>query len=137
MLIRVRQAKGRKDRYVMLSPALLSVLRLYWRAARPTAYLFPGHRPQHPISLAAVQRACQRAARDSGLGKPVTVRLLRHCFATHLLESGADMRLIQLLLGHSNVRTTEIYAHVSPQRAQALASPLDQVLALAAPADPF
>lgn len=137
MLIRVRQAKGRKDRYVMLSPALLSVLRLYWRAARPTDYLFPGHQPQHPISLAAVQRACQRAARDSGLGKPVTVRLLRHCFATHLLESGADMHLIQLLLGHSNVRTTEIYAHVSPQRAQALVSPLDQALALAAPADPF
>jgi site-specific recombinase XerD len=128
MLIRVRQGKGRKDRYVMLSPALLEILRRYWRAARPTDYLFCGQRPGQPIGLSAVQKACKLAGKESGLKKQVTVRTLRHCFATHLLEAGTDIRLIQLLLGHANVRTTEIYAHVSPQRAQAVASPLERVL---------
>ena len=137
MLIRVRQGKGRKDRYVMLSPALLAVLRRYWRAARPTDYLFPSRQPHQPISCASVQKACRRAAADSGLKKHITVHLLRHCFATHLLENGADIRSIQLLLGHNHFRTTELYAHVSPQRAQALESPLDRALALPAEADPF
>jgi integrase/recombinase XerD len=137
MLIRVRQAKGRKDRYVMLSPALLSVLRLYWRAARPTDYLFPSRQPQQPISLTAVQKACRRAGEEAGLEKRVTVRLLRHCFATHLLEGGTNIRVIQMLLGRQSVHTTEIYAHVSPQAVQTTDSPLDQVLALPAAAEPF
>ena len=135
MLIHVRQGKGRKDRYVMLSPVLLSVLRLYWQAARPFDYLFPGQQPGRPICLSAVQRACQRARRASGLQKRVTVRMLRHCFATHLLEAGTNIRVIQALLGHQSVHTTEIYAHVSPQAVQATTSPLDQVLALVSSAD--
>jgi site-specific recombinase XerD len=137
MLIRVRQGKGRKDRYLMLSPALLSMLRLYWQAARPSDYLFPSRKPNLPISLTAVQKACRRAGRDSGLEKHVTVRMLRHCFATHLLEAGTNIRVIQMLLGHSSVHTTEIYAHVSPQSVQLTASPLDQALALPSSPDPF
>jgi site-specific recombinase XerD len=139
MLIRVRDAKGRKDRYVMLSPALLKVLREYWKAARPKDYLFPGHKSGQHLNPSSVEKACKRAAKDAGLGKRVTVHTLRHCFATHLLEAGTDIHLIQLLLGHKNVRTTEIYTHVSPQRAQEVASPLDRVLNLASTtsSDPF
>ena len=137
MLIRVRQGKGRKDRYVMLSPALLTVLRLYWQAAHPFNYLFPGQEPRRPICLSAVQRACTRARTASGLQKRVTVRMLRHCFATHLLEAGTNIRVIQELLGHQSVHTTEIYTHVSPQAVQTTTSPLDQVLALASHTDPL
>lgn len=136
MLIRVRQGKGRKDRYVMLSPSLLSSLRLYWQAARPTGYLFPGTIPQRHISLSAVQKACQRAASDSGLDKRVNLRMLRHCFATHLLESGTNIRVIQMLLGHQSVHTTELYTHVSPQAVAETNSPLEVVLALPSE-DPF
>jgi len=106
MTIRIQQGKGHQDRYVMLSPALLQVLRRYWQAARPTSWLFAGTQPQRPICASAVQRACQRAARDAGLSKQVTVRMLRHCFATHLLEAGTNIRIIQTLLGHSSVSTT-------------------------------
>ena len=88
MMIRVRQGKGQKDRDVMLSPTLLELLRIYWRIERPKTWLFPGRTLDESISLTAVQRACQRAGRDAGLTKPVTVRTLRHCFATHLLEAG-------------------------------------------------
>src|SRR3712207_3530655 len=90
----------------MLSPALLRVLRLYWQAARPTTWLFPSRKPDQPISFTAVQKACRKAARDAGLTKHVTVRTLRHCFATHLLEAGAQLRIIQTLLGHHSVHTT-------------------------------
>ena len=131
MLIRVRQGKGRKDRYVMLSPVLLEMLRRYWRAARPVDYLFPGQKKGKPLNPSSVQKACRQAVKDSGLKKHVTVHTLRHCFATHLLEAGTDIRLIQLLLGHTNVRTTQIYTHVSPQRAQEVASPLDRITNLA------
>ena len=134
MLIRVRQGKGRKDRYVMLSPALLELLRRYWRAAHPTDYLFPGLKNDQPLNPASVQKACRRAKEASGLSKPVTPHVLRHCFATHLLEAGTDIRQIQLLLGHKNVRSTELYTHVSPQKAEAVASPLDKVLTLASSA---
>lgn len=131
MLIRVRQGKGRKDRYVMLSPVLLKLLRRYWRAARPSDYLFPGQKKEQHLAASSVQKACRRAAEDSGLQKHVSVHTLRHCFATHLLEAGADIRQIQLLMGHTTPRTTEIYTHVSPQRAQKLISPLDSVATLA------
>ena len=134
MVIRVRQGKGRKDRYVMLSPVLLQVLRLYWQAARPTTWLFPSRVPGQPISGSAIQKACKRAARAAGLSKEVTVRTLRHCFATHLLEAGANLRLMQTLLGHRSVHTTARYTHISTDVVCAAASPLD-LLALTAATD--
>jgi site-specific recombinase XerD len=125
MVIRVQQGKGQKDRYVMLSPRLLEVLRLYWRAERPTIWLFPGQRQNQPITHHVVQYACRRAGLDAGITKPVTLRTLRHCFATHLLEAGTNIRVIQTLLGHSSVRTTQIYTSVSAKTLQATESPLE------------
>jgi integrase/recombinase XerD len=125
MVIRVRQGKGQKDRYVMLSPTLLEVLRLYWRAERPSTWLFPGRTAAEPISHNCVQRACRRAGHDAGLNKPVTLRMLRHCFATHLLEAGTNIRVIQTLLGHSSVTTTQIYTSVSAKTVRATESPLE------------
>lgn len=127
MVIHIRQAKGRKDRYVMLSPRLLELLREYWKAARPTEYLFPGHRPNKPISTRMVHLACRRARDASGLGKRVTVHTLRHSFATHLLEGGTNLRTIQILLGHRNLGTTAVYTHVSPATLEATQSPLDRL----------
>jgi site-specific recombinase XerD len=127
MTLRVRQGKGRKDRYVMLSPRLLELLRQYWKAARPKNWLFPGLGPDRPISAAAVMKARRRARRASGLEKHVTVHALRHSFATHLLEAGTDLRTIQILLGHQSPRTTAIYTHVSPEALRATASPLDRL----------
>jgi site-specific recombinase XerD len=133
MVILVCQGKGRKDRYVMLSPRLLAVLREYWRAVRPTDWLFPGRSPDRPISASAVQRACQAARRASGLGKAVTARALRHSFATHLLERGTDVRTIQVLLGHRSLQTTARYTHVSTRTVCATPSPLDRLPSPAAP----
>src|SRR5208337_3010189 len=98
MVICVEEGKGRKDRYVMLSPRLLEVLRTYWHAVHPKNLLFPGDIPDQPISTFAVQDACKKARRRAGIAKPVTPHSLRHAFAVHLLESGADLRTIQLLL---------------------------------------
>ncbi len=125
LVIRVRQGKGQKDRYVMLSPKLLEVLRLYWRSERPATWLFPGTRKEQPINHSVVQRACRQAGLEAGLSKPVTVRMLRHCFATHLVETGTDIRIIQSLLGHSHISTTQIYTHVSEKTVRATESPLD------------
>jgi integrase/recombinase XerD len=125
LVIRVRQGKGQKDRYVMLSPKLLEVLRLYWRSERPATWLFPSMRKDQPINHSVVQRACHQAGLDAGLSKPVTVRMLRHCFATHLVETGTDIRIIQSLLGHSHISTTQIYTHVSAKTVRATESPLD------------
>jgi integrase/recombinase XerD len=127
MVIRVRQGKGRKDRYVMLSPRLLAILREYWKATRPAEWLFPGDIPGRPLTEASVQRVCVRAGRDAGLDKHVTVHTLRHSFATHLLEAGTDIRTIQVLLGHRNLKTTAIYTHVSPAAVEATHSPLDRL----------
>jgi integrase/recombinase XerD len=127
MVIRVRQAKGRRDRYVMLSPRLLALLRDYWRVARPTDWLFPGDVPGHPITGKAVHQICVQAARAADLGKHVTVHTLRHSFATHLLEAGTDIRTIQVLLGHRKLETTAIYTHVSPAAVEATCSPLDRI----------
>lgn len=124
-VIHVRQGKGRKDRYVMLSPKLLELLRAYWKVVRPRAWLFPGGRPDRPLNLSTVQRAAQKARLQSGLAKRVTVRALRHSFATHLLESGTDVRTIQVLLGHRSLQTTARYTHVSAKTVCATRSPLD------------
>jgi integrase/recombinase XerD len=127
MVIRVRQAKGRRDRYVMLSPRLLTLLREYWKVARPSVWLFPGDVPGHPITGGTVHKICIQAARAADLGKHVTVHTLRHSFATHLLEAGTDIRTIQVLLGHRKLETTAIYTHVSPAAVEATRSPLDRI----------
>jgi integrase/recombinase XerD len=125
MVIRVEEGKGRKDRYVMLSPRLLEVLRAYWRGARPETLLFPGDIPGQPISTSAVQFACNKAQRRAGIAKTVTPHCLRHAFAVHLLESGTDLRTIQLLLGHRNLSTTSRYLRLATNKVCATASPLD------------
>jgi integrase/recombinase XerD len=128
MVIRIRQAKGRKDRYVMLSPRLLAILREYWKAARPTQFLFPGDVPDRPITPRTVQKACRGAQEAAGLGKCVRVHTLRHSFATHLLEAGTNIRIIQILLGHRSLRTTAVYTHVSTAALEATRSPLDRLV---------
>ena len=129
MLIRVEHGKGGKDRYAMLSPCLLEVLRAYWRILRPTGcWLFPSWRAHLHLSAGAVQTACRGAWQRSGLAKRVTPHVLRHSFATHLLERGVDTRVIQALLGHSRIDTTARYTAVSPATVATTASPLDQLL---------
>jgi integrase/recombinase XerD len=127
MLIRVEQGKGGKDRYVMLSAQLLAILRTYWRLAKPRHWLFPGRDEEHPIDQTVLHAACRSACEAAGLTKHVTVHTLRHSFATHLLESGADIRIIQVLLGHTNISTTARYAQVATSTIQGTASPLDRL----------
>jgi integrase/recombinase XerD len=130
MMIRVRQAKGHKDRYVMLSPKLLEMLREYWKNERPTTWLFPARRKDQPLQASSLQRACQRARQDSGIRKLVTPHTLRHSFASHLLEAGTNIRTIQLLLGHNSVQTTTIYTHVAQTTLGSTMSPYDLLPAL-------
>jgi integrase/recombinase XerD len=125
MVLRVCQGKGKKDRFVMLSPRLLEVLREYYRAFRPTATLFFGIDKARPMGRGTVLRACRLIAGRAGLTKHVTVHTLRHSFATHLLEAGVDLRTIQALLGHRSLRTTALYTFVSTERVAATPSPLD------------
>ena len=127
MLIRVEQGKGGKDRYVMLSAQLLAILRTYWRLAKPRHWLFPGRDEERPIDQTVLHAACRSACEAAGLTKHVTVHTLRHSFATHLLESGADIRIIQVLLGHTNISTTARYAQVATSTIQSTASPLDRL----------
>jgi site-specific recombinase XerD len=127
MVIRVRQGKGRKDRYVMLSRGLLEILRSYWKVNRPKDYLFPGTVPGHPVTVGAVQKACSRACQAAGLSKHVTVHTLRHSFATHLLEAGTDLRTIQILLGHRSMSTTARYVHVATAALPNTQSPFDRL----------
>jgi site-specific recombinase XerD len=125
MVIRVAHGKGQKDRYVMLSPKLLDTLRRYWRGARPKKWLFPGDLPDQPITRFAVGCACEKARRRAGIVKPVTPHSLRHAFAVHLLETGTDVRTIQLLLGHRNLTTTARYLRIAASTVCATRSPLD------------
>jgi integrase/recombinase XerD len=127
MLIRVEQGKGGKDRYVMLSAQLLAILRTYWRLAKPRHWLIPGRDEERPIDQTVLHAACRSACEAAGLTKHVTVHTLRHSFATHLLESGADIRIIQVLLGHTNISTTARYAQVATSTIQGTASPLDRL----------
>lgn len=130
MVIHVRQGKGSKDRYVMLSEQLLTVLRDYWRAERPTDWLFPGPDPSKPLTVRALQRACRDAARIAGIDTKVTVHTLRHCFATHLLEQGVNLRVIQDLLGHRHLNSTSRYARVALDTIRQVQSPLDRLTML-------
>jgi site-specific recombinase XerD len=125
MMIRVEEGKGRKDRYVPLSATLLIWLRAYWKMARPSHYLFPGKVPGMPLAASSLSRAVASARNLSGISKAVTVRMLRHSFATHLLESGTNIRIIQTLLGHRNLNTTAIYTNVSMTTVCATRSPLE------------
>jgi integrase/recombinase XerD len=127
MVIRLRQAKGRKDRYVMLSPRLLTLLRSYWKAVRPKDYLFPGRDPDRPIAPRTVQLVCQTALSVSGLKKRVSPHTLRHSFATHLLEGGTDLRTIQILLGHRSLNSTARYTHVATATLRSTRSPFDRL----------
>jgi site-specific recombinase XerD len=131
MVIHIQGGKGRRDRDVMLSPKLLEALRQYWRGLKrkPTTWLFPNKRrlktADAPIDSKVVWYACQQAAKRAGLKKAIHPHTLRHCFATHLLEAGADLRTIQILLGHHDLKETTIYLHVSQRHLQATRSPLD------------
>jgi integrase/recombinase XerD len=127
MLLWVRAGKGRKDRCLPLSALLLQELRDWWREQRPTDWLFPGQSGQGHVHVASLQHVCQQASRAADLGKRVTPHTLRHSYATHLLEAGTDLLTIQKLLGHSNLKTTAGYTHVSPEKIHSTPSPLDRL----------
>lgn len=132
MVIHVQGGKGRRDRDVLLSPKLLEQLRAHWHRLRrkPSVWLFPGnryHRGDQPIDTKTVWHACQQAAQRAGIQKKVHPHTLRHCFATHLLEAGADLRTIQVLLGHRDLKETTLYLHLSQCHLHATASPLDSL----------
>ena len=125
MVIRVEQGKGQHDRYVMLSPKLLTLLRDWWRLRRPTPWLFPGDDPAHPITSHAVREACQRAHRRSRIPKPIPPHSMRHAVAVHLLDAGTDIRPIQLRLGHRRLETTARYLRLATITVCATTSPLE------------
>lgn len=126
----VRSGKGRKDRQGLLPPKLRDLLRCYWRSRRPTDWLFPGARPGQPISVKVIFLACRRAGRAAGLAKSVHPHLLRHAFATHLLEAGTNLRTIQILLGHANLETTARYLQVADVNVRGTTSPLESLESL-------
>jgi site-specific recombinase XerD len=132
-VIRVEQGKGRKDRYAMLSPTLRLLLRAWWREARtkgkmlPGGWLFPGQNPVNPMSARQLNRICHTAVDAAGLDKRVSMHTLRHSFATHLLEQGVDIRVIQVLLGHKKLETTALYSQVATRTLRDVASPLDHL----------
>jgi integrase/recombinase XerD len=126
MVLRVR-GKGDKERLTVLSPRLLEVLRAYWRLAKPRNWLFPGGAPTRPVALDTARSVFHRARTQAGLSLGYTPHSLRHSFATHLLDAGTDLVLIQSLLGHSSIRTTSHYTHVSLARLQQATSPLDRL----------
>lgn len=136
MLIRVEQGKGRKDRNAMLSPHLLDLLRQWWREGKrrgvmlPHGWLFPGRNGTNPVSTRQLHRVVQEAAERPDIHKRVSPHTLRHSFATHLLEQGVDIRFIQVLLGHVKINTTGIYTQVSSKTMRAVASALDQIVAV-------
>ena len=127
MVIRVEQGKGRKDRYVMLSPHLLDLLRAWWKLARPQGWLFPGQNRLDPLTTRQLNRACHAAADTAEIGKRVSLHTLRHSFATHLLEQNIDIRVIQVLLGHARLDTTALYTRVATKTIQQVMSPLDRI----------
>ncbi|HEY4041511.1 MAG TPA: tyrosine-type recombinase/integrase, partial [Rhodopila sp.] len=136
MLIRVEQGKGRKDRNAMLSPQLLALLRLWWKEGKRGSimlrhgWLFPGRSCTDPISTRQINRAIHEAAEAAGIRKRVSPHTLRHSFATHLLEQDVDIRVIQVLLGHSKLDTTALYAHVATKTIRSVTSPLERLAVL-------
>lgn len=127
MLIRVEQGKGQKDRYGLLSPKLLPILRAWWLQCRSQGWLFPGQDPLLPMTTRQLNRACHEAADAAGLGTWISPRTLRHSFATHLMEAGVDVRIIQVLLGHAKLDTTARYTHVAINLLRSIESPLDRL----------
>jgi len=133
MIVRVVQGKGRRDRYAMLSPSLLELLRAWWRQAHAQGkmlqggWLFPGINPVNPLSTRQLNRACHLAAQSGGLEKRISMHTLRHSFATHLLENKVDIRVIQVLLGHRKLETTARYSHVATRTLSEVTSPLEQL----------
>ena len=125
MVLTVRHGKGDQDRQVALSSVLLEGLRVYWRVYRPEGCLFPGEATDHPMGPSTIQRALKAARAQAGIAKPATPHTLRHSYATHLMEAGTDLRVIQTLLGHRSLRTTQVYTHVATERVCATRSPLD------------
>ena len=125
MVIRIELGKGQKDRYVMLSPKLLDILRNWWRQERPQLWLFPGGIPGRHITKDAVERVCQQTHQRCRIAKPITPHSLRHAFAVHLLEQGTDLRTIQLLLGHRSLATTARYLRIATTKVCSTTSPLD------------
>ena len=123
MVIRIEHGKGGKDRYVMLSAQLLGILRAYWKLTRPQRFLFPGRDPDTAVNVTVLHAACRSAYAAAGIAKKVSVHTLRHSFATHLLEQGTDIRIIQALLGHSNLSTTARYTRVAVSRKTAGMAP--------------
>ena len=127
MMIRVEQGKGRKDRYVMLSPTLLEALRTYWKTFRPVRWLFEGRRPGQPLAPSTAEKVFTAAAGRAGIRKSVSFHSLRHAFATHLLEGGTNLCVIQALLGHQSLATTQVYTHVARNYVNTTPSPLDRL----------
>ena len=126
MILHVRKGKGQTPRDLILSPVLLERLRIYWRWRKPKDWLFPSkQRPDHPMDSKSIRHLCAQAGRRAGIQRPVHPHVFRHSFATHLLDQGTDLRTIQVLLGHADIRTTARYLRVSMSRLQAVASPLD------------
>ena len=136
MVIRIEQGKGHKDRYVMLSPHLLELLRAWWRAARPQGWLFPGRDRVQPMTTRQLNRACHAAAHRAEINKRVSLHTLRHSFATHLLEQNIDIRVIQVLLGHARLESTALYTRVATKTIREVMSPLEHIARKAARAEP-
>jgi integrase/recombinase XerD len=128
MMLRIERSKGGKDRYVMLSVQLLDILRAYWKVARPQHFLFPGLNADRPVSAGALHAACRAACIATGTTKTISVHSLRHSFATHLLEQGTDIRIIQALLGHAQITSTARYTRVSARTIMQTESPLDRLV---------
>ncbi|MEL6989329.1 MAG: tyrosine-type recombinase/integrase, partial [Bacteroidota bacterium] len=125
MMVFISAAKGKKDRYTILSEKVLQHLELYYKKYKPQVYLFEGEKAGHPYSASSIRKILDKAVKASAIGKKVNIHMLRHSFATHLLEDGVDVRYIQELLGHASTKTTEIYTHVAKKAIRGIRSPFD------------